>query len=224
VFGMQSLKSKANIRHVAVYGQKNGQARRWELAGTPEQLKQALKIGVKHPPKERFPRYSPFPNVVLGDWDDDVVKMDWDERSITDVKRFSFMLNNRYKISGFIILQSSTKTRKVWDEDHTRVVYKYKIGSFHTIFDKKVSWNKLIGILAWLCLYVKDEKLSKWFKMQLIKGTFTLRVGFKKRKKPPRIVYRFGNQDGQIARFLANRKFILDFLEETSCSRISTTK
>jgi hypothetical protein len=52
--------------------------------------------------------------------------------------------------------------------------------------------------------------------MQLIKGTFTLRHGFKKKKGIPRIVYRFGNQDGQIAKFLANRDFILDFLEETS--------
>lgn len=30
--------------------------------------------------------------------------------------------------------------------------------------------------------------------MQLIKGTYTLRIGFKRKKKPPKTVYE-GNQD-----------------------------
>jgi hypothetical protein len=47
----------------------------------------------------------------------------------------------------------------------------------------------------------------------LIKGTYTLRIGFKGKKKPPKIVYRYGNQDKQIAKFLENRDFILDFLK-----------
>ena len=200
------------ICHVSVYGQKNGQNRRWELEGTPQELRKALKIAVKYAPKTRFPRYNPYPKVVLGDWDNDIVKIDWDERSIVDVKHWSFMLNKRYKLGGFIILRSSIKTHKVWNENHTEVVYRYKTGSFHTVFNRAVSWSSLISILAWLCLTVKDEILSKWFFMQLIKGTFTLRHGFKKRKGIPKIVYRFGNQDGQIAKFLANRKFILDFL------------
>lgn len=50
--------------------------------------------------------------------------------------------------------------------------------------------------------------------LQMIKGMFTLRHGFKRGKKPPRIVYRYGNQDKQIARFLANRRFILNFLND----------
>lgn len=202
----------SQVRHVAVYGQKNGQARRWELEGTPKQLRKALKIAVKYAPEKRFPRFNPYPNVVLGDWDNDIVKIDWDERSITDVKRFSFMLNNRYKLDGFIILQSSIKTHKIWDEEHTQIVYRFKVGSFHTVFNRAISWSNLISILAWLCLYVKDEGLSKWFYMQLIKGTFTLRHCFKKRKSIPKIVFRYGNQNGQIAEFLANRKFILDIL------------
>jgi hypothetical protein len=204
---------RSTVRHVSVYGQKNGQARRWELEGTSKQLKKALLIAIKHPPKKRFPRFSnPHPQVVLGDWDNDIVKIDWDERSLIDVKRYSFMLNNRYKLDGFIILESSSRTHKVYDENHKRVVYKYRVGSYHTVFNRKVSWNKLIGILAWLCLIVKDENLSKWFNMQLIKGTFTLRHGFKRKKGIPRIVFRYGNQNKQIFEFLANREFIVDFL------------
>lgn len=76
-----------------------------------------------------------------------------------------------------------------------------------------VSEDELKSILAWLCLFTKDWKLITWFLLQLIKGTFTLRIGFKRSKKPPKIVYRWGNQDRQITKFLENRKFILDFLE-----------
>jgi len=50
--------------------------------------------------------------------------------------------------------------------------------------------------------------------MQKIKRTYSLRIGFKGKKKPPKIIYRWGNQDGQIKKFLENRKFILDFLAE----------
>jgi hypothetical protein len=95
------------------------------------------------PPKKRFPRYNPYPRVSLGDWDNDIVKVDWDERSIIDVKRFSFMLNNRYKLNGFIILQSSIKTRKVYDENHKKIVYQYKVGSYHTVFNRPISWSEL---------------------------------------------------------------------------------
>jgi hypothetical protein len=215
-YGMKSSRLKASsLRHVAVYGQKNGQGRRWELAGTPEQLKKALKIAVEHPPKSRFPRYNPHQKVVLGDWDNDIVKVDWDERDLVEVKRFSRLMNERYGLDGFIILRSSTTLRKVRSEDLSHVCYSYRAESYHTVFNRKVSWNELISILAWLCLFTKDSKLITWFHLQLIKGTFTLRHGFKKRKGIPKIVYRFGNQDKQIAEFLANRKFILKFLKES---------
>lgn len=109
---MKSSTSKAsNLRHVAVYGQKNRQGRRWELEGIPQQLRKALRIAVQHPPKNRFPRYNPYPRVVLGDWDNDIVKVDWDERRLAEVKLLSRLINERYSLDGFIILRSSTTTR-----------------------------------------------------------------------------------------------------------------
>jgi len=33
------------------------------------------------------------------------------------------------------------------------------------------------------------------------------------KREGARVVYRYGNQDKQIAKFLANRKFVLGFLE-----------
>ena len=207
-------RSGRHERHIAVYGSHDGQGKRWKLHGTEKQLSQVMKEIVQHPPRERFVR-NPFPNVVLGDWDDDIVKVDWDERDLCQVKRFSMMiLNNRYKLDGFIILQSSTKLHKIRNESLTEIAYTYKTKSYHTVFNRKVSFNELNSILAWLCLLTKDNNIIKWFLLQMIKGTYTLRHGFKGRKKPPRIVYRYGNQDKQIAKFLANREFIHNFLKD----------
>jgi len=110
-------------------------------------------------------------------------------------------------------LQSSVKTRKIRNDVFTEIAYSYKSKSYHTVFNGEVSEDELQSILAWLCLFTKDNKLITWFLLQLIKGTYSLRIGFKGRKKPPKIVYHMGNQDRQIAKFLENRNFILDFLE-----------
>jgi hypothetical protein len=203
-------------RHVAIYGAHARKGKRWELSGNENdpKFKEALKKAVQHPPKQRYPRFNPFPNVTLGDWDNDIVKIDWDERGIVEVKRFSRLLLERYNLDGYIILQSSTTHHKVRDETLDHACYKYTTKSYHTVFNRKVSNDKLNEALAWLCLFTKDNKLTTWFLLQLIKGTYTLRHGFKGKKRPPKIVYRYGNQDRQIARFLANRQFILDFLKE----------
>lgn len=47
-----------------------------------------------------------------------------------------------------------------------------------------------------------------------------MRIGFKGRKKPPTIVYRYGNQDKQIAKFLTNREFILGFLKDAESNEV----
>lgn len=111
-------------------------------------------------------------------------------------------------------MQSSATTRKIRNDSFTDIAYTYKSKSYHTVFNGEVSKDELQSILAWLCLFTKDQKLITWFLLQLIKGSYTLRIGFKGRKKPPEIVCRYGNQDRQIARFLANRQFILDFIKE----------
>jgi len=128
------------------------------------------------------------------------------------------MMMKRSNLGGFIILESSSRTRHVLDEQLGKVVWKYKVKSYHIVFNEPVTYDKLVSMLAWLSMVVKDGKLTEWFLMQLIKGTFTLRHGFKGKTKPPKIIYRYGKQDKKIAEFLANRKFILGFLREVSRS------
>jgi hypothetical protein len=201
-------------RHIAIYGSSDRKGKRWELSVNPDNPSdiEALKLAVENPPKTRFPRYNPFPNVVLGDWDNDIGKVDWDERGITETKRFSRLMNERYSLDGFIILESSIKKRKIRDETLDHICYSYQSKSYHTVFNRVVTEKELNSILAWLCLFTKDMKLITWFLLQNIKGSYTLRHGFKGKKSHPKIVYRYGNQDKQIVKFLANRNFILNFL------------
>jgi len=216
--GMRDLKSSPNkeILNIAIYGSHKRKGKRWELSGTKKELESALPLAVLHPPEERFPRYNPFPKVVLGDHDTDIVKVDWDERPYTEVKRFSRLMDERYSLDGHMILQSSTTLHKVRDESLDRIAYQYRTGSFHTVFNRPVTHLELNSILAWLCLFTKDTKLITWYLLQNIKGTYTLRLGFKGKKKPPKIVYRFGNQHRQIAKYLSRYDFALNFLEEES--------
>jgi hypothetical protein len=144
------------------------------------------------------------------------LKVDLDERFLCEVKRFCKIMVKRFPVlgGGFIILQSSTKLCKIRNDTFTEFAYTYKSKSYHTVFNGEVTKDELQSILAWLCLFTKDNNLITWFLLQLIKGSYTLRIGFKGKKNPPRIVYRYGNQDKQIAKFLANRQFILDFLRD----------
>ena len=58
------------------------------------------------------------------------------------------------------------------------------------------------------CARAVNEGLQKWHRMQCIKEDSTLRVSSKDVKPCPRVVYREGEQDGQIQLFLRFRKLI----------------
>jgi hypothetical protein len=181
---------KSNLRHVAVYGKHDHKGKRWELLvdeNNPKDI-EALRLACLHPPKNRFPRFNPFPNVSLGNWDTEIAMVDWDERFLCGVKRLSTIIVKRSSAlgGGFIILQSSTKLHKIRDESLDKIAHSYKSKSYHTVFNGKVSKSELDAMLAWLCLFTKDNKLITWFLLQMIKGTYTLRHGFKGRKKPPK--------------------------------------
>ncbi|MEM5854604.1 MAG: hypothetical protein QW228_09630 [Candidatus Aenigmatarchaeota archaeon] len=126
---------------------------------------------------------------IIGLTDRNTVKLDFDNTPFQTVKYWAMRTMRWFKLKGFIILKSSKN-------------------SYHVVFDKKVSWRKNVHIMAWVCLLSKHKKLTGWFIMQCIKEGSTLRVSAKKGKPEPRIVYRYGSQDGQIAEFLAYRSFI----------------
>jgi len=94
-----------------------------------------------------------------------------------------------FRLRGFIILKSS--------KNH-----------YHVVFDKSVSWERNLHIVAWVALESKNEKLKSYLCMQCIKESSTLRVSPKKDKLAPRIVFCYGKQDNEIKKFLKYRKLV----------------
>lgn len=98
-----------------------------------------------------------------------------------------------FRLGGFIILKSS---------EH----------NYHVVFNRKVSWDENMRIVGWVCLWTKYRRLTEWLIMQLIKKGSTLRVSPKRDKPSPRIVYRYGRQDGQIEEFLKFRRVVRNIM------------
>jgi len=132
---------------------------------------------------------------VLGVTDTETVKLDFDQTPFRTVKYYAMETMKWHKLKGFIILKSSKN-------------------SYHVVFDKKVSWKDNVRIMAWVCLISKHQALTKWFLLQCVKKESTLRVSPKYNKPEPRIVYRYGSQDGMIAEFLAYRKVVKSIIRK----------
>jgi hypothetical protein len=125
----------------------------------------------------------------LGYTDTSTVKLDFDNVPFKTVKYWALRTMNWFKLRGFIILKSS--------KNH-----------YHVVFDRPVTWKKNMHIVGWSCVESKNEGLIKWFLMQCIKESSTLRVSYKKEKQSPRIVFSFGKHNNEIKNFLALRKQI----------------
>jgi len=60
-------------------------------------------------------------------------------------------------------------------------------------------------IVSWIAQQSKSRKVSVFALMQCIKESSTLRLGSKGDKPFPRVVFRFGKQDGEIRSYLKFR-------------------
>ena len=129
---------------------------------------------------------------ILGYTDKSTVKLDFDDVTFKIVKYWAIRTLKWFRLRGFIILKSS--------KNH-----------YHVLFDRSVSWKKNVHIMAWVCVESQNEGLIKWFLMQCIKESSTLRVSAKKDKTSSRIVSRFGKQNDEIRNFLKYRKVVKIF-------------
>ena len=134
---------------------------------------------------------------IFGFSDTETVKLDFDDAPYRTVKYWAERTLNWFKLGGYIILKSSKN-------------------SYHVLFDRSVSWAQNMSIVAWVALQCRNRGLVKWFIMQAIKKSSTLRVSKKKDKPSPRIVYKQGEQNEQIQGFLEYRRFIKSILKKLS--------
>lgn len=131
---------------------------------------------------------------VIGYTDTETVMLDFDDTPFRQVKYWALRTMKRFKLEGFLILKSSEN-------------------NYHVVFDRRVSWSENMKIVAWVSLLSHNGMLEKWFVMQCIKEGSTLRVSPKRDKPSPRIVFRHGDQDEEIKRFLIYRRLIRRIVE-----------
>ena len=131
---------------------------------------------------------------IIGFSDTETVKLDFDDASFPFVRYWALRALKWYKLRGFIVLKSSNEC-------------------YHVVFDREVSWPENIRVVAWVTLLSHNKGLLKWFLMQCIKGSSTLRVSPKCEKPSPRIVHRHGKQSQNIKAFLEIRKIIKNIQE-----------
>ena len=136
---------------------------------------------------------------IMGFSDTETVKLDFDRTPFRVVKRWALRTMKWHKLKGFLILKSSKCC-------------------YHVLFDRPVSWDRNVKIMAWVSLLSHNRLLEKWFVMQCIKECSTLRVSPKCSKRgvkgSPRIVFRYGCQENEIKRFLWYRKLIKKFVRK----------
>jgi len=151
---------------------------------------------------------------TFGDWSRDTVRLDFDDTGLEEVKYWAFRACFWFKLEGFIILRSSIKKYAVKTKGKT--IHEFRKASYLVIFNRKVKWDLNVRIMAWVAVQAKIPSLKDYVLMQCIKRSSTVRCGRKGKKPSPKVVFRFGRQDGQIARFLETRSFILDFERENA--------
>ena len=138
---------------------------------------------------------------MLGYTDKSTVKLDFDDIPFKFARYWALRTMKWFKLRGFLILKSS--------KNH-----------YHVLFDKSVTWERNLHIVAWVALESGNPKLQKYHLMQCIKESSTLRVSPKKLKSSPRIVFSYGDQDNEIKTFLKWRKFFFWFQNVNRSVRI----
>lgn len=151
---------------------------------------------------------------VLGDWSRDTVRLDFDDTQLGEVKLWDFRALYWFKLEGFIILRSSQKTYIV--KKKGEIFHQFIKASYLTIFDRPVKWDLNVRIMNWVALESGNIGLQRYVRMQCIKRSSTVRISPKGKKPSPKIVFRYGSQNGQIKKFLETREFVLDSLKKTN--------
>ena len=89
-----------------------------------------------------------------------------------------------------------------------------RANSFHVVFNRPVNWDRNLHIVCWVAMMSQIKSLIMYALMQGIKESSTLRIGPKGHKPRPRIIYRWGKQDGQIKKYLRERRKINKIAED----------
>jgi hypothetical protein len=135
---------------------------------------------------------------IVGIYDDTTVKVDFDDKPLKTVKYYSKLACKKFDLQGYRILKSSS-------------------GSYHTVFNRSVSWKENFEIMSWISLLIEGKQLkkcplTKYVLMCGIKTVSCLRIGKKNEKPRPRTVFKFGKQNNEIKNYLQFKRIMRPFV------------
>ncbi len=139
-----------------------------------------------------------------GDWSNDTVRLDIDNTSLSIVKFWAFMVCKYHHQNGFVILESSSREHLI--RIRHKLVHGYISRNFSVIFNRRVRWETNVKIMDWVARLSNIEPLKNYVLMQGLKTTSTVRCLSKGKKPPPRVVFGYGKQDGQVKEYLETQK------------------
>jgi len=130
-------------------------------------------------------------NYIIGFTTDKGLMLDLDNTPISEVKFIASYYCSAFKLEGYIVIKSSQN-------------------NYQIIWNKKIkTWKKLTELLLKITWhhYFKHTCLKPsmllWAVLQIMKGSLTLRISKKKKKKSPKIVISYGKQDKLIKEYLS---------------------
>lgn len=116
------------------------------------------------------------------------VKLDLDGIGFKKVCDTGKRICRKFRLEGYYILRSSR-------------------GNYHVVFNRPVTWHLNVRVMAAACYICKFKpSLMKWFIMQCIKRSSTLRLGKKKKRSIPKIVFRYGLEDKRLTVYTASAR------------------
>lgn len=135
--------------------------------------------------------------IVAGFSSKNIPMIDLDNTSLEEVVVKSRIVAQRFKLGGFLVLRSSKD-------------------NYHVVFARKLPPRKALRAVAFFALLQNRKETYVWFTLQVIKGSFTLRVSKKvsgdQVKPEPKPVYFEGILGEGIREYLAAYKEINDML------------
>ncbi|MEO0252256.1 MAG: hypothetical protein ABIM44_08505 [candidate division WOR-3 bacterium] len=137
--------------------------------------------------------------------------VDLDGMPLEKVRELADLALKRFKLGGYVILESSPN-------------------NYHVVFDRPFRyWSKTARVMAWIAIISGNPNVQKWVCMQLIKEASTLRVSPKPTnpegyKPTPKIVYQYGGRNLGIKAYLEARMETLKLLKELEIYEEQTTQ
>ncbi len=156
--------------------------------------------------------YELLERVVIGSWYDGTAMYDYDVRPLEETIYWAHRACKWHHLGGYSVWRTSSKT--LLNHDGKRVINRWRIASYHVVFNEPVTPIKAAHVRCWVALLSGNEHLARWCIRQDIKESATLRLGKKGSKGIPRLVFHWGSQDKQIKVFKEARKFVLNMIRE----------